>query len=254
MDNLIKTVIVDDNSDVIDSIKDLVMFFNLELDILGTANDVESGKKLVKKYKPKLLFLDIEMPDGNGFDLVDGLEYIPAIVFITGHSQYALQAFDYPAIHFLVKPISIFNLREAIQKYHDFQEQFSKQSANIENSVQNIPANKIAIPQNDGIKIYDIHSIVRLEGDGNYTNIIFTNGSKLLISRTISAIESILPAEQFLRIHKSHIVNLQHIKSLPKGGKSLFVEMDDDAMIGVAKERKEIVLETLKKFTVFLKF
>lgn len=250
----IPTIIVDDDKSVIESIKDLILYFDLELSLLGVANSVEEGTKLANKVRPKLIILDVEMPDGKGFDLIRRLDFQPSIIFVTGHSDYALKAFDYPAVHFLVKPIGIQNLKDAIQKYHDFQEKFKSNAAPElnENQEQGVAKpNKIAIPTSEGQKFFDIDSIVRFEGESNYSVVILTDGKRIMLSKTLSIVEKNLPQDVFLRVHKGHIVNMHYIKAIPKN-KTMQIEMNDGIVIGVPYDRKQIVIEQLKKFAYFI--
>jgi two-component system LytT family response regulator len=249
----IPSVIVDDDLSVIESLKDLILYFDLEINLLGVANSVTEGIKLVEKVRPKLIILDIEMPDGKGFDLIRRLDYQPVIIFITGHSGYALEAFDYPAVHFLVKPIGIQNLKDAIQKYHNFQEKFKTNPLpSVVEPTETTPKhNKIAIPTSEGQKFFNIDSIIRLEGESNYTVIILTDGKRIMVSKTLSLVEKHLPQDIFLRVHKGHIINIHYVAAIPKN-KNLQIEMTDGTLIGVPYERKQFVIDKLKNFAYFM--
>lgn len=240
---MIKTIIVDDDIRNIRVLRGLLGEFCQQVQVIGEATGIKEAVTLVKTSKPQLLFLDIEMPYGNGFQLLDTLMPVDfEIIFITAYDNYAIKAIRYCALDYLLKPVNISELLNAVQRVS---EQIESKEKNLRLQVfvdslktrQN-EMQKIAIPGMDGLNFVDMKNIVRCESERNYTHVFLVNGKKITTTRTIGEFEDILPEGIFFRIHNSHLINLNCIKKYFKG-RGGYVVMEDDTSIEVAARRKD---------------
>lgn len=245
---MVKALIVDDEPKNIRILHGLLSDFCPQVRIAGEAQDAATAVSLIRSEQPDLLFLDIEMPYGNGFDLLD--QVMPVnfeIIFITAFNEYTLKAFRYSALDYLLKPVSIDELKEAVQKAEAKlqQKQINQQLENLLlNLKRQTHLQKIAVPWMDGLIFMPVADIIRFEAKGGYSHIFAKDQRKFLCSKTIREYEDILPEEIFYRIHNSHLINLNHIRKYHKGRGGI-IEMEDGAMIEVASRRKD---EFLAKF------
>lgn len=248
---MIPTVLVEDDYRSIDSIQSVIKFYNIEIELIGVATNVSTALKLIEEKKPELLLLDIELPDGTSLDILRQLSYKPWNIFITGHSDYIFDTLDFPTIHYLIKPIDPNKLSEAIQKYQFIKKTFEK-TQQTDNDKLKIKKyfEKIAIPTIYGNLIVEISQILRLEGDSNYTHIYLTDGQKFLISKTLSTFEEFLPKDIFIRVHKSHIVNIGHIKSIPKSN-CLCVILTNSTEIPISPNKRDFLIKKLEENVLF---
>jgi two-component system LytT family response regulator len=221
---------------------------------LGVFTNPIEGLLYIQNNPPDLLFLDIEMPNLNGFALLDKLLPIDFdIIFTTAYDRYAIRAFNYSAINYLLKPISERNIVTALANWEKRRKKISFEQwrlfqSSIENSNQK--CTKIALPTGIGFNIVEIRNIIRCQSDNNYTNFFLMDGTKILISRTLKEIDDILSEQKFLRVHQSHLINPKFVKGILKqDGGSLI--MADDTEIPVSRQkRKQIneILETMLRF------
>jgi two-component system LytT family response regulator len=222
--------------------KKMLQEFCPETYVSGEASDAEEGEKIIQKMQPDLVFLDIEMPYGNAFDLLDHLMPVKfEIIFVTAFNDYTLKAFKYSALDYLLKPVNIEELRVAVQRASERQ-----RLRNTNQQLNNLLANlktpeassyKLALPSMEGLAFVPIDTITRCEASGGYTVFYLKNGEKILSAKNIKEYEEILPASTFLRVHNSHIINLMCIKKYHKG-RGGYIEMDDSVLIEVASRRK----------------
>jgi two-component system LytT family response regulator len=246
---MINALIVDDEPKNIRILHGLLNESCPDVRITGEAVSAETAIPLIAANQPDLVFLDIEMPHGNAFDLLDKIMPINfEIIFITAFDAYTLKAFKYSALDYLLKPVSIDELKTAVLKA---KERIKAKNINVQ--LQNLLFNinkpnsslqKIALPNNDGLVFIQLSEIIRFEAKGGYTYVHGTDNQKYVSSRIIKEYEEILPADIFFRIHNSHIINLNFVKKYHKGRGGL-IEMSDSALIEVATRRKE---EFLGKF------
>ena len=247
---MITSIIVDDETNNLSILRKLLTEFCPSVSIVAEANDLQQAFSLINKHRPSLVFLDIEMPYGNGFDLLDKLMPIDfEVVFITAFNEYALKAFKYCAMDYLLKPLDIKELIAAVNKV---KERFDiKQSnlrlktllQNLHNKEHNLA--KIAVTNKDGVSFVSLGDIVRCEASGTYTYFHLKQGKKLLSSKNIGEYEELLPKDQFFRVHHSHVVNLNAIRKY-HNGRGGYVGMNDGALIDVAVRRKTEFLSFLK--------
>ncbi|HPF96700.1 MAG: response regulator transcription factor [Mangrovimonas sp.] len=245
---MIKTIIVDDEQHCIDWLKDLLSP-HPEVEILATFQSVDEAAKLLKHFKPDVLFLDVQIHDKTGFDLLKELKTVDfEVIFTTAHERFAVQAFKFSAVDYLLKPIDEDDLQLALSKVmeklktKDFSEKMDVLLSNIQT---NGHQKRITIPTQDGFVFQDISDIIRCQSEGNYTN-IYTKGNKqpLLVSKTLKTFEELLADSGFYRVHNSHLINLEYISKYTKG-KGGYVTMQDHTVIEVSTRRKDDFLKLL---------
>ncbi len=249
---MIRAVIIDDDPKNIKILKGLIDEFCRELIVIGDADNAKTGAELITRVRPQLVFLDIEMPYGNGFDMLQ--ELMPVnfeVIFVTAFDTYMLQAFKYSALGYLLKPVSIEELKNSVAKAQKrianpaVNEQLSLLMENLKKGNQGMQ--KIAIPSDDGFVFVPVADIVRCEAKGSYTEIHFAGGrNKTLVAKSLKEYEAILPEDVFFRIHNSHIININFIKKYNKG-RGGYIEMENGFAIEVAVRRKD---EFLRKIGV----
>jgi len=241
-----KAVIVDDMQLAIESLQADLKEHLPEIEILDTANSVVSGAKLIKKLKPQLVFLDIEMPDGLGFDLLDLLdEPYPNIIFVTGSNEYAIKAFRYSAIDYILKPADPELLIEAVEKVKLKTGLSNEQISIAKQSIKNDATSQLALNTQDELRIVEIEDIVRCEADSNYTTFYFQDQSKMVVTKSLKEYDKILSPLGFIRSHQSHLVNSSFIESFQKadGG---YLLLNDKQMVPVSVRKRSEVMELLK--------
>jgi two-component system LytT family response regulator len=244
---MIKVVLLDDEVHCTESLDIILKTLNIEVEVLAKFNDPELALKFIKQNQFDILFLDIEMPRMNGFELLSSLSQINFdVVFTTAYNQYAIKAFKFSAINYLLKPIDETELIDCLEAW---KAKTSKQMPNgqLEFLLQAIQNNnqqssKLALPTNYGLEFINIKEIVRCQSDSNYTNVYLVNGEKHLICRTLKEVENILQHHNFLRIHQSHLINPNHMKKFIRndGG---YLLMEDGEKISVSKNNKEKIIE-----------
>jgi two-component system, LytTR family, response regulator len=248
---MIKVIIIEDEPKNIRILKDQLVKNCPQLTLIGEAENIEAAEILINQVKPNLVFLDIEMPYGNAFDLLDKLDAIDfEVVFITAFSEYALKAFKYSAIDYLLKPVDIDDLIKAVDKAivrigdKNSDKRIRILLENINNSKQQLQ--KIAVPTIEGMEFIYVDSIIRCEAQGSYTIIHTLNKQSIKASKNIKEYEDMLPAQTFCRIHNSHLINLNKINKYHKG-RGGYVVMEDETAIYVASRRKDEFLSNFSK-------
>ena len=195
-----------------------------------------------------MIFLDIEMPKLNGFEMLNLIkEKNFHVVFTTAYDQYAIKAIKYAAFDYLLKPVDIEELKTAVSRVANSENPQTKKQ--IEFLQQNIlhpkkQLNKLAIPTLEGLLFYDINDIIQLEANSNYTNIFFTNKTKIIASKTLKEFEELLPTDIFFRTHHSHLINLNYIKRYIKGDGGQ-IELQNGSYVDVSRRKKEEFLKVI---------
>jgi len=237
----IKAMIIDDMPLAIASLKADLEEFDDIVEIVSTAEGVMEAAKNIKKAKPQLLFLDIHMGDGDGFDLLDIVEHDCAVIFTTASKDYAIKAFQFSALDYLLKPIDPNLLKIALGKAQNY---FEKQKEENSSS-DSLPEGTIALNTQEEIRLVQIKDIIRLEAMGNYTTFHIEGQNKILVTKTMKEFEKVLP-ESFLRVHQSHLVHKKQIQSYVKteGG---YLMMKDESTVPVSVRKKAFVMEALGK-------
>lgn len=245
---MIRALIIDDEQNCIESLVFDLQKYCKEVSVVATSNSPKQGLLDIKKYQPEIVFLDVQMPWMSGFEMLEILDEINfAIIFTTAYDQFAAKAFRISAIDYLLKPIDVKDLQEAVRRAIDKIDK-QKGSENISNLLQNIkkPAlqQRIAFAGRDGYEFIEADKIIYAIAEGSYTHIYLIEKRKLIISKTLSDVEESLPQNLFHRIHHSTVVNLSHITHFYKtdGG---FLLMDNGEKLIVSKSRKDSLMACL---------
>jgi two-component system, LytTR family, response regulator len=243
-----QTVIIDDDQLARRGLRRILEQNFREIEVLGEADSVVSGLALINEVEPDLVFLDIEMPDGTGFSLLEKLDKVNfKVVFTTSYSDYAITAFKYSAFDYIVKPVLIENVRSTINRINDIPILQEKQRIEVlkRNLNQgNEEDQTIALPEINGFTIVKVKDIIRCEGERNYSRIFFKNGTSILVSRTLLDFDNLLVSHGFFRIHRSHLISLKNVNRYLKSDGGM-VEMNDKTQLPVSPKFKDELLSRL---------
>jgi len=234
----LKAIIVEDEAISRDILRNYIGKYCPNVQLLGEADNIEDGYKLIQQHDLDLVFLDVEMPFGNGFDLLEKVENRTfETVFVTAYDQYAIEALNQHATYYLLKPISIDELIKAVNYVLEIKEKEDELQHKILSPKLKKATGKITIPQQDGFEVLDINDIVFCKADDNYTEIYLAN-SKKLVSKTLKYFEDALSDNSFARIHKSYLVNVNAIVKYKKGkGGSVIVSNGKEILVSSSKKR-----------------
>jgi two-component system, LytTR family, response regulator len=247
---MLRAVIVEDEAASRETLRNYITKYCKQVTIAGEADSVKTGIEVISRYKPDIVFLDVEMPYGNAFDLLDQIEEKNfETVFVTAYDHYAMKAINFSASYYILKPIDIDELIKAVEKIVEMKE--SKEHALrtkilIDNiRIESKQLQKIMLPLLDGFEVITIKDIIRCQAVDNFTEFFLLDGSKRLICRTLKFYEELLSDLDFIRIHKSHLINAHYLKRYRKG-KGGQVVMTDNSVLDVAPARKSDLLEKFK--------
>ena len=250
MTNKIQALIIEDEIQSDNTLRLIVNEYCPNVEIVGHATSVKEAIELTDSLRPQLLFLDVEIQGGTAFDVLVKIEHKKLnIIFITAYDSYALQAIKYSAIDYLLKPIDIEELKNAIGKLQshtvgDTDSTIISQFIDVlKNNARN-PSSFIPIPFNDGFSFIPISEIVRLEASGSYTYIFVNGKDKILASKNLKEYESMLPEDTFIRVHNSHLLNKAHIRKYVKGSGGYCI-MSDGTTVSIATRKKEWILRMM---------
>lgn len=241
-----KTVIVDDRNSIREFITQLLD--NVDgIDIVGEAENVEKAISVIKEKKPELILLDIQMPDGNGFEVLEGVNYSDyKVIFITSHEEFAIKAFKYSALDYVVKPIDPEVFYKSIEKaknYYSSSDEQLKIKSLIENLTGNKKSKKIVLNTQETVHVVSSEDVTRCESDGSYT-MVHLKDRKLMMSKKLKDFEELLSGLSFYRTHRSHLINLNFVDRYEKrdGG---YIIMKDDSSIPLSAAKKDEFFELL---------
>lgn len=245
---MIRTVLVDDELDATQVLKTMLEQFCDGVEVVGVAHNPEDGIKKIQELKPNLVFLDVEMPGGSGFDVLKKItDRDFDVIFSTAHNHYALKAIKYSALDYLMKPVDIDELTDAIEKVKQKNGAGSgEQIAGLINSLNDSIPNKIAVPTRSGYKFISVSDIIRIEADGSYCHLYLKELGDIMISKNLKEMESILSDHTFFfRAHNSHVINLNEVSEFSRedGG---FVVMSDKSKVQLSRSKKDELIERLK--------
>jgi two-component system LytT family response regulator len=219
---MIKSVIVEDEPNNVIILEGMIQEFCPKVSILGKADNAHKAETLIREAEPDLVFLDIEMPYGSGFDVLDKLRPVNfEVIFVTAFNEYSLKAFRYCALDYLLKPIDINELQEAVIKaerniqLRNFDQRLDGFLKSMKKLSSDIP--KIGLPGKNGIIFVNVSDIMRFEANRGYTHIIIKDRSKIISSKNILEYEALLPENKFYRVHHSHLVNLSYVSGYQRG-------------------------------------
>lgn len=252
MTRRLKTVIVDDEQDAVEFINSLVGEYCPTLEVVGKANNVIQGVTVIKDSDPDLVFLDVEMPNGTGFDL---LEQFPEknfdVVFITAFNHYAIKAIKFSAVDYILKPININEfidaVNKAVKKRSERRTQGNESLKILMENIRSSHPSRLAIPTADGMEYLNPKDIIRIEADRSYSWFFLSGDRKILVSKHLKEFQELLGDRYFFRPHNSHLINLKYVRKYirKEGG---YIEMTGGAAIPVSRNRKDIFLAQMARF------
>lgn len=249
---VIKALIIDDEAGAASVLQMLIERYVPEITQLRIATKIGEANVLLQQFKPQLVFLDIMMPEKNGFEFLNEQKQINfEIIFTTAYDEYAIRAIRFSALDYLLKPLNAEELRSAVARFLEKSNQKKETDLLLNNLLQNLRTRqenefKLAVPTTAGAVFFSPPNIVRLEGEGNYTRFYLSDGRKHISSKTMKEYEEILLQHNFLRIHKSHLVNKSFIEQFNNEGS---IVLKDKTQLPVSRQRKQQVAATLKKLT-----
>lgn len=259
MSTALRSLIVDDETHARENLQLLIEDFCPELEVIGQASNIKEAKAKIEELNPEVVFLDIRMPSGSeGFDLIDQLENPQfQVVFVTAFKDYAVKAFQANAVHYILKPIDIEDLKNAATKLQEYQGKFNSDSGDfntyvdsvkqVPSSLSNKPLSRITLFHAKGFKMAKVSEIIRLEAENNCTKLIFENGEKYLDTKTLKIFDDLLENNHFCRVHKSHLIHMDHLKEYINHEGS-FALMSNGDQIPIARSRLSNFLSEAKKF------
>jgi two-component system LytT family response regulator len=246
---MIKTIIIDDEQNSSEALERLIQDYCPDLKLVAKAASVKEGIDIIKAQKPDLVFLDIEMPDNSGFDLLAQLDPVDfEVVFTTGYEQYAIQAFKTVALDYLLKPIDIIELESAVEKVLEKRKK-RKVNKNFDVFIQNWKSGgneQIALASSQGFEFVKINDIIYCKGDGAYTYFYIKDMPRITVSKNLKEFEELLQGHSFFRVHKSYLINLNEMKKYIRGDGG-YVVMSNGDNVDVSKRKKESFLSNLSR-------
>ena len=246
---MLKVVLIDDEERATDALRLMIEKTVPEIKQIFVCNDSRQAAGIIHNVQPGLVFLDIQMPHLNGFELLENLPNKNfKIIFTTAYNEYAIQAIRFSAFDYLLKPIDSDDLQSSIHRFIEGQEDFQQQFALLKNIMHNIQAPsaeefRLALPTKEGVHFLMPHEIIRCEAIGNYTKFYTEKAKTYLISKTLGEYDSLLTPHNFIRTHKSHLVNKKQISFIDHDG---FAVLKDNSKVEVSRRRKEEVMTALK--------
>jgi len=249
----LKSLIVDDEKHSRETLKNLVTEFCRDIDVLATASNVEEGVAAIKAYRPDLVFLDIELQTGTGFDILKELpEQHFEVIFTTAFEQYAIKAVKMSSLDYLLKPIDLDELIEAVEKAKqaknktDYKLQLDMLLQKLGSKQSGQKQQKICLSTTEGIEFVPLETIAFCKAEGSYTTFTLTDGPAILVSKHLKEYEYIFPSPPFMRVHNSYLVNLTHVKKYVKtdGG---YILMNGGQTVALSRGKKEAFMEIMGK-------
>ncbi len=233
-------ILIDDESNALDVLSMQLAKYCPVIEVLSLCHGGDEGIQAIKSLSPDIVFLDIEMPKVNGFDVLDATKHLSyRVIFTTAYDQFAIKAFKYCALDYLLKPIDIEELKNAINRVSK-----DEIASNLQTKMSQFfdyfgkAKSKLVLPSGEGYELVQYSDIIRCESDSNYTMIFLTNGKKIVISKTLKEIEETIQSASFFRIHQSHYINTDHISKIYKmdGG---YVVMNDGSKLNISRNKKD---------------
>ncbi|MBR4155594.1 MAG: response regulator transcription factor [Bacteroidales bacterium] len=245
---MIRCVIVEDEEMARKVLKSLLAEYCPDVMVCAEADDITSGQEMIEAFRPDLVFLDIEMPGGSGFKLLSNIKDVDfEVVFITAYEQFAIKAIRHDALDYLLKPVDPKELVAAVEKVKEakYKKTIKRQYDTLLKNIdpEQLVVKKISISTSDKIHLIEVDDIIRCESDNYYTIIYFKDGTSLLVSKTLKEMEQKLEEYDFVRTHKSHLVNMRCIMNFIKD--EMMVVMTDGVKVPVSKRKKERIIEVI---------
>lgn len=249
---MIKAVLVDDEKNALEMMEWLLKTYCPQVKIQAMCSSAEAGIAAIHEHTPDVVFLDIEMPKMNGFDMLEQFENLFFdVVFCTAYDQFAIKAFRYSALNYLLKPVDPEDLKQTVQRIEQkknppVKEQFELLLQQMKMQSKSTPQ-RIALTTGDGLIFVPTADIIYCEAESNYTNVALIDGKKILVSKVLKDIDEALSGDDFYRVHSSYLININRIKKFVRGDGGYLI-MDNDATVNISRSRKQEFMELFSKF------
>lgn len=250
---MIRTLLIDDEEKSRKALETLLIRYCPVVEIVGQAGGVGEAINMIDNLKPELVFMDVMMPDGSGFDVLEQCRDKDfGVIFVSAFEQHAMRAFQFAALHYLLKPLNFLELQAAVERFRkpDMQEQLPKQAQRLELARQVYGSGQpesIVLHAINGFSVVKISDILRCEADSNYTKVIFTEGKPFLASRSLTHFEELLSGLPFVRVHHKHLINLAQVRRYNKG-RGGYIEMSNGHEVEVSVRKKDEFLAAMAGF------
>ena len=249
---MIRAILIDDESNSLEMMEWLLKTYCPQVQVEAMCNSAAKGIEAINKFRPDVIFLDIEMPHMNGFDMLEEFDKLSFdVVFCTAYDQFAIRAFKYSALNYLLKPVDPEDLKETIRRIEE--KKMAPSREQLELLLENIrkpskpTAQRIALTTGDGLIFVPTKDILYCNAESNYTNVVLTGGRKILVSKVLKEIDEALAGPDFFRIHNSYLVNLNHITKFVRGDGG-YVVMQDGASVSISRSKRQEFMELFEKF------
>jgi two-component system LytT family response regulator len=243
-----KALIIDDENRTRELIAKMITSFGFDIEAIPVGENVQSGIKAIEEIKPDIVFLDIQMPDGTGFDVLRSVKNKNfEVVFITAHEEFAIKAIKFSALDYLLKPIDPSELRAAVEraiKAVDDKKEDSQFDA-LQNNIQPNQKRRLVLKTQESVFVVELHEIIRCEADRNYTSFFLVGGKKILVSKTLKDYETLLSSHNFLRVQQSHLINLDYVDRYDKGNGGSVV-MKDGSEVPLSPAKRDVFFKILE--------
>lgn len=245
---MIKAIIIDDEAHARQTIKTILRYGNNSINIVGEAENIKEAVDLIIKESPQLIFLDINLPDGDGFDILNQIQHKNhKVIFITAYHEFAIQAIKFSAFDYILKPVNPKELINTVEKaiHEEVSENYNtKLDAFISNITTPNAPNKVVLKTSDKIHVVEINQIIRCESDNAYTTFYLQNEKSIMVSKSIKHYDEMFKDQQFIRVHQSHLINPNFINYFNKqdGG---FLVMSDGSNVPVSNQKRPLLLNYL---------
>lgn len=248
---MINALLIDDESGALDMLEWLLKTYCPDVNVLAKCEGAEQGMEAIRNLRPQLVFLDIEMPGMNGFDMLEKLAPVDfEVIFTTAYDQFAVKAFRFAALDYLLKPIDPEDLKKALSRFKETQPLLKAQQINLllesMQGQKKLPE-RIALSSGNGLVFVKTSDITYCQADSNYTHVMMSDGKKITVAKTLKDIDETLAGDVFIRVHNSYLVNINHIKKYVKedGG---YIVMPDDTAITISRAKRDDFFQRFSKF------
>lgn len=243
-----KALIIDDENRTRDLIAKMINSFGLDVEAIPAAGNVEEGIAAIEQHQPELVILDIQMPDGTGFDV---LKAVPKknfeVIFVTAHEEFAIKAIKFSALDYILKPVDVEELRSAIERALatiDMKKDDVQFDA-LQHNIHPQQKKRLVLKTQESVHVVELDQIIRCESDRNYTSFYLTGGKKILVSKTLKEYETLLTGYNFLRVQQSHLINLDYVERYDKGNGGSVV-MKDGSEVPLSQAKRDLFFKILE--------
>lgn len=249
---MVRCILIDDEANALEMMEWLMKTYCPQAEIIAMCNTAEQGIEAIRMYKPDVVFLDIEMPRMNGFDMLEQVKDLSfEIVFCTAYDQFAIKAFKYAALNYLLKPVEPDELRITMQRIETkrmvpVNEQLALILDQLYRPEKSTPS-RIALTTSEGLVFVSIQDIIYCKAESNYTSVILTDGRRIKVSKVLKEINETLSGPEFYRVHSSFLIAISHVKRYVRG-ESGYIVMDNDDNITISRNRRQEFLELFSRF------